>query len=339
MQLLSLLREPARTSRVRIGRDHVKPALQWATLKPGDDYFRLTVTHVFVRSLHLLLRQYVPVVYGSVRFQSGTQRRSISQVLDPRKDMHGQRGGSLVVNQHVIRSSPFVDPVLDLALGLVRVRSGDHGAAAVKLLTSVSAAVQPSIVLGVKLAENLTQGLSDLIEERESLVLGISETFDEVNRLEPGYTIPASDPDVRPDCFWMHNGILLYGEEEETAIPFDTADYLVYRVDGVRARSDYLSIDGVSSCYERALHSIQDSNAEALSQAYKTLLGVVAGSPEFTVPDAKRIATKLADELQSRWSLRKTETIIWRAGDRLIDAPAPDVTEEQYRQAVQWGPK
>jgi hypothetical protein len=308
-------------------------------LAVGSDYVRIVITQVHVKDLDLLLRQYVPVIYGSLRFQLGSQRQTVTQVLDPRKDQYATRAGSLSVNRHLFKASPFIDPVIDMTIGVFRIKASDHTPAALRLLTSLSATVQPTLGVAVKFADTLTQGVLGLLEDRRSLVVGLNETFDDVNRLRPGYHVLIGAQGVDQRRFWMNADQLLYGEDRETAIPYGDADFIVYRVDGVPGRTDYWSVDGVREWYERALRSIQDADATALTEAYRTLMRVIAASVEFTVPDGQRIAVSIGRELQQRWTNQTTHLVQFKALDELPATQLASVSVEEYQAAINWRPR
>jgi hypothetical protein len=174
-------------------------------LAVGSDYVRIVITQVHVKDLDLLLRQYVPVIYGSLRFQLGSQRQTVTQVLDPRKDQYATRAGSLSVNRHIFKASPFIDPVIDMTIGVFRIKASDHTPAALRLLTSLSATVQPTLGVAVKFADTLTQGVLGLLEDpRQRDQLGFPVLRGEAREHEPwiwrqpvlsqGFAWPRSQP-------------------------------------------------------------------------------------------------------------------------------------------------
>jgi hypothetical protein len=339
--LETLLRDPGDVACVPIDPLHCEPKIEPLGIVIDQDYFRVAVSQIHVLNMSTFFREFVPVVYASVGFEFGSRKERISTVIDPRSEQYSNRSSAGLLNQHVMNPAPFTDPKVDVSLGLFRIKVADHTATVIRLLSSISSAVIPSVAFASKVAETLTKGVNDLLANKEAFVVGINESFDDGKPLKAGYRLLITNRAIEHDWLWVRDGQLYYGDDPDTAFPYDGDNYLLYRIERVATRTDYRSVEAVRQLYDKALKDVREGNGDSLTATYKELVRAVSSSVEFTLPDIKRITVQLHKELDERWKSQKVQDVAFKAGGGRYHAEGPDlpeVTEEEYAEAREWSP-
>lgn len=336
--LETLLRDASDLSCLRLNPLHCEPRPTATALTLNQDYFRIVVSQIYIKNMPQLLKEFVPLVYSSVRFEFGSRKETINNIVDPRKDQSGNRTAAGLLNQHIMNPAPFINDRVDLSLGLFRIKVADHTATVIKLLSSISSAVVPSLALAGKVAEPLTKGVNDLLANKESFVVGVTETFDEQRPLTDGYRVLITNRAIDPEALWVRGGQLYYGDDFESAFPYDGENYLLYRIDNVSNRTDYRSLESVKPLYEKALSEVMAGNGESLTATYKAMTRAISSSIELTIPDIKTITVKLKEEFTVRWENQKQQDVAFKSTNKYVDKVIREVTEEEFQLAQDWTP-
>lgn len=336
MPLLDNIFGNSKSLSISIDQNHIDSEQKYSPLRLNDDYFQIVLCQLFIKNMSWFLKEYSSLVYATVGFQYGSKEENISHVIDPRNDTTIRHANAAILNQHIMKPVPFISPKVDVSLGLFRIKVKDNTSNIINLLSSISSDVMPNIIFAARVAQTITKGLNDIIDDKESFVLGISTSFDSENQLKSGYRLLVNNRNIDKSKLWIKDGCVYYGDEIDLSIPFEENDFLLYRIDQIPARTDFRSADSIKQYYERALSCIRTGNADALNKIYKALLQAVASSVEFTLPDIKRISVSLNKELQERWTITKSSGSFFKKGADYKYDNIFSVSEEEYNAALSW---
>src|ERR1051325_2045658 len=115
--LETLLHDASDLSCLRLNPLHCEPRPTASALTLNQDYFRIVVSQIYIKNMPQLLKQFVPLVYSSVRFEFGSRKETINNIVDPREVQSGNRTAAGLLNQDIMNPAPFINARVDLSLG------------------------------------------------------------------------------------------------------------------------------------------------------------------------------------------------------------------------------
>ena len=308
------------------------------TFRSQEDYFQFGIAQVHIKKLQAFLKDYSPLVYSNLKYQVGSRQMESTHVVDPCQDKSGAAGRLLLGYQPIITPVPFINNDIQLTIALLRLQVADYVPAAVNLLTSVASVILPDFKMSDKISGTLNNGVNDLIKDATSFVVGWRGSASSGEPLTSGYTLLTNDPDVDPENLFVLNDMLMIGDEPETAIPFNNADFLMFRVDRLDFRNDYLTVEPIASLYEKALGAIRDDHVDALTEIHSGLRRAVMSAAHFTLSDAKRITTELTNDIKQRWEAQKAQPEIFKNEKFNLAREPIRVSDAEFEAAMDWTP-
>jgi len=286
---------------ISIPNSHVDNIKDMSEFELNESYFQIVVSQIYVKNINVILREYLPILYAKFNFQLGSTRETVSCVLDPRSERYINNASSGMSNQLLIGPIPLTDYKVSLSLGLFKIKISDYLPAVIKLLTNLTLTIAPQLTIASKISASITEGFNDLLSGKQSLVVGINDSFDQFKVIKPGYLLLVKKDVVNKNELWISDdGKLYYGEDRDLSIPYDESDFVVIRIDRVDKRTDYREIYPISRLYAEAMSHLTKGDRASLTQSYQELIRVISGIVEFTPNDAKRISILLGKEFSKR---------------------------------------
>ncbi len=309
-----------------------------ATFDPEECYFQIGIAQVHIRNLSFFLKEFAPLIYSQLSYQLGARRSSTTFVIDPRQDTSGARGRGILRYQPIISPVPFLNHDIQLRIALLRVQTADFAPAVIRLLSSVASTAMPDFKMAERVATLLNNGVNDLLKDATSFIVGLSETHSPASPLAPGYVLVATDGAMPADQLLVIDDVLHVGDDCDTAIPYERSDFILYRVDRIESRNDYLVVEPIASIYEKAIRMINAGHVDGLNEAFGELKRAVMTAPEFTLADAKRILVALKSDLQDRWEAQKADNAPFKSLGSDEPPPLRVVSEGELEAAMAWSP-
>jgi hypothetical protein len=271
-----------------------------AALRANESYLRLWLSDMFLSRRTAWFTEWFPSVASSVRLKFG-DHPAVTLTHVARAPQEAFASGVLL-NFPVTELLPFRGGVVEVEGALVALRGASHLQAVVKVIGNFAELVTAPIGEALEIATRVATGVDELIGESGKVHLSLHHSFAdeaEKNPLQPGYfaVILDTSKQIDRERLTVVDGQLHYaGTRGAAAEALTGYDYMLYRLE-VRQQRDDWRLRNIEGPLNQAIEAVLKGE-EANSDAY-TRVALVAAltSPDLTVPDRRRVAQAIKDEL------------------------------------------
>jgi hypothetical protein len=245
------------------------PAFANNAVKAGENYFRCTVSEMFLKDDRKWFTEWQPAVYAAIRFRFGDQDQSLNHVAGPSgvKDLdssHMNVGARL--NYSITPLVPFNGGDIEIEAGLVAIKGGDNDIhKLLDVLGGFSKALAiPQLSTALKFAGPLADGIAKLLGVAGNHTeLRLHDTFNSGNPLKPGYLLTIADDssELEAEKCFVKQDRLYYGGSLNSAAPLTGYSYVLLRIDTPEERDDWESLSAIDDPYKSAIEMLQTAMA------------------------------------------------------------------------------
>jgi hypothetical protein len=246
-----------------------------ASAKAGENYFRLTLSEMFLTDERNWFASWHPAAYIAVRFRFGDKEEILNHVAGPSalKDIDmGSINRGVAVNYSITPLVPYNGGEIEIEAGLVAVKGEDDVKKLLKVLGDFSKTLAvPQISTALNFATPLADGAAELLGASDNRpVLRLHDIFNEPsNILRAMHLIVVADRNKQLDKAKMsiEDGRLRYEGRSLTGY-----NYMVLRIDTPADRNDWDSLSAIEEPYLAAIEQLQAALLEPDPDKQKTLM-------------------------------------------------------------------
>ncbi len=209
-------------------------------LVPGESYFKIWLTEMFLTHSRNWFTEWQPAVHCSVKLTFNNQPAvNFSNVARAAEDA---KANGVLLNYKLSELMPFNGGDVEIAAGLLALKGASDLRFAVNLLASFSSLVAPPLGQAIAIADKVAGGIETLIQDTHGEIhLPFHQTFTSQNGggsndLRPGYiaVVGADAQAIKPDELSVRADRLHYAGQ-----PLVGVDHLVFRIEGRAERDDW----------------------------------------------------------------------------------------------------
>jgi len=305
---------PAKTpTKLKISNDRIdRDTTLTKPFQPNQHYFQVRINELYLTTSRKWFSEYDPLVFAATEFTYDKKIETVPFIVGPSLiEKTGQKApsGMIFSNTRVAGIHPYRGGRLVLSIALYRVKRKDYAQGLLKLIESVSAAIDFSTALRsyTKVAGVLLNGIETLFGLGDTEpVIAIRQEFDPSagDNLEPSYFVLIDKPEseLKTDWLWVKDSQLFYGANLAEAKPFREADFVLYSIVQTSDRDDITTLP-FYPLYERAKEAALQGDDKSWERAKANLISLhqtLALSPDLTPSQAKQqFATFLEDTRQA----------------------------------------
>ena len=283
--------------------------------QPNQQYFQIRINELYLSTSRKWFSEYDPLVFAATEFIYDKKAETVPFVVGPSLiEKNGQKaptGGSTIFsNTRVAGLHPYRGGRLTLSIVLYRVKRKDHAQALLKLIESVSSAIDFSTALRSysKVAGVLLTGIETLFGLGDTEpVIAIRKEFDPSagDSLEPSYFVLIDKPEseLKTEQLWVRDNQLVYGATLAEAKPFREADFVLYSIVQTSDRNDITTLP-FYPLFERAKEAALQGDDKSWERAKANLLSLhqtLALSPDLTPTQAKQLFSNFLEETRDAY--------------------------------------
>jgi hypothetical protein len=278
------------------------PAVPPARARSGENYFRLTLTEMFLADDRKWFAGWQPVLYAAINFRFGDKTETINHVAGTSslKDVDASKlNQGVALNFSITPLVPFNGGEIEIEVGLVAMKGDDDVKRLLKVLGDFSKVLAvPQISTALSFAAPLADGAAELLGVAGNRpILRFHDTFNDGNPLQAMHIVIASDPDGRlaQSRMTVEQSRLLYDGKSLTGY-----DYMVLRIDLPAERDDWDSLSAIEEPFLASIKALQDALAEPDAKKRKALMNVAdrqLGAAKLAAYNAKEL-TKIVGRNQ-----------------------------------------
>lgn len=300
---------------VAVPADHVRhsdgAAADGTALVPGQDYFRLVATEMFLKNDRDWFSSWHPAVHAAITFELGGKKEVLTSVLGQTKlksieTKHLDR--FLALNQEMTGLLPFNSGSVTLDAGLLAMQGGNDVKDLIKVMGDFGAILAvPQLSAAVKVAEPLADAIGSLVGATNGeLMTGLNQTFSEQGGgteavFRAGYyaMLDAKDGYQR-EKFWVDKDQLKYGNSIDDNNALTGVNYVLFRVERRDKRDDWDQLPSIQEPYKNVLKALQSGNVEEAKTHLKAAIAAALEAPELTKKvDRRRVVTQLREKFEA----------------------------------------
>ncbi len=270
---------------------HVTGAPLPVIIEPGQAYFSIRLSEMYLASARRLWNQIYPMVHCDTQYGANDDQTVVSPVeFSQLGDVNLNR----IVNNNILLSgpNPYNGEEVSILAGLYSVPGYDAAKALIDLLSSLAALDPLTITETIALTSLLKGGVESVLGlDQATLHLGIRESFSPGSKpLSSGFylCIDASEASVDRSQLWVVNGRLQKGKDAPSSTAYTDYDYMLLAIEQLDHRDDWqqlqesdpLSTEIRQSHGRRPVH--RDREAEPSG---RVVAGICAGSGRFGASD------------------------------------------------------
>lgn len=234
-------------------------------------------------------------------------------------------GGTVFSDTRVAGIHPYRGGRLTLSIVLYRVKRKDYAQGLLKLIESISSAIDFSTALKsyTKVAGVLLTGIETLFGLGETEpIIAIRKEFDPNagDNLEPSYfaLIDKPESEIKTGQLWVRDNQLVCGTSLDEAKPFREADFVLYSIVQTSDRDDITTLP-FYPMFERAKEAALQGDDKSWERAKANLLSLhqtLALSPDLTPLQAKQLFANFLEETRAAY---RTAIKIGALGEEELD--------------------
>jgi hypothetical protein len=320
--------------------------------QPNQQYFQIRINELYLSTSRKWFSEYDPLVFAATEFIYDKKAETVPFVVGLSLiEKNGQKaptGGSTIFsNTRVAGLHPYRGGRLTLSIVLYRVKRKDYAQGLLKLIESVSSAIDFSTALRsyTKVAGVLLTGIETLFGLGDTEpIIAIRKEFDPSagDNLEPSYFVLIDKPEseLKTEQLWVRDNQLVYGANLAEAKPFQEADFVLYSIVQTSDRNDITTLP-FYPLYERAIEAALQGDDKSWERAKANLLSLhqtLALSPDLTPSQAKQIFASFFEDTKEKYNAAKELNSL--GADRIDIEGILQDTRMKYEQAQElssWG--
>jgi hypothetical protein len=269
-------------------------------LIPGQDYFRIWLSEMFLGQRSTLTADWLPAAHARVSVTGhGRSPVEYSKMLRPDPEYMAQ---GVELNYQLTDLVPYNGGVVEVETALVAWQQANRLDAAVEVLQAVSAIPIPSAAPALKVAEQITSAAKTLVQKGDGAVhLHLHQSFvapedgepkqpEPGNILRPTYlaVLLADENEVSPGALRViDNRLCKVGADGQLAHLLGW-DFLLMRVEGRSTRDDFW-LPELQELLDKAVEALE-AGQPSLAEHYRSAAIAIAWrSPAFTWTDRDRL--------------------------------------------------
>ncbi len=285
---------------------------QVSSLSPGEGYFQLRLSEMFLRDRRVYWNGYIPMLIALSEFSYAGKNISVPIYIG--NNLLESIGNDLnqeeveYYNTNILGPTPYLGGDLAFFLGLFQVQVSDLSLGLFSFVENLIGTFSIG-QLGsyLKIAKSIKTGLSGLIGFKEvQMKIGNRTVFTAIendpNQLREGYLLYINCPwdRVEPNQFQIKKDRLYGGNSEEKLEPYDAHDYCLVKVLCLSKRSDY-SVLGFSDIYDQAITQIYKNHKKKADQIFQSLIQKISISPDLTQADRFGLIQVYCGNYEKQW--------------------------------------
>ncbi|MGH8907025.1 MAG: hypothetical protein ACRD0K_11020 [Egibacteraceae bacterium] len=266
----------------------------------GRTYLRLWLADMFLAQDRRWFTDQYPAVQASIRLSFAGQQRTFTRVARPAKN---QLGRGIWQDYQLSDLMPYWGGVVVVEGGLVAIKGDNLLSLTLDVLGDFASLVAPPLASALNIAEKVANGIDKLIGAGGDVALAYHRGFAAAggggqNVLRPGYlaVVGASTSKLDPRDLTVADS-RLHRRSGSSSTPLTGYDYLVFRIEGRQERDDWRFPD-----LQRLLDQAHIARAFGKDDDFEALkcqlLASVVTSLDLTVPDRRRVALSIKEELE-----------------------------------------
>jgi hypothetical protein len=303
--------------------DPVPAAVQ--QFSPGDHYFQVRVTRLFLAKGREWLTKIDPLVCTVTEALYGTETVSVPSVVGPAKLAAARSQGLQIETPHgmvltntlVAGLYPFCGGGLTLTVILCKVKKENFGLKMLGLVESAASALDFSTAVAsyAKVGKVVLEGVEALTGDSGTTPLvgeRISFDLDAGQKIIPGHRAVVNAK-CDPSKFWVKKDELCVGDTLAKAVPYIEADYVLYEIARTDSRSDVQKLP-FYPLFERVKEEAARDGSDSWEQAKANMLALYQAmvlSPDVTKAQREKLVDSYIKEMQE---IRKTKEKIQALG-------------------------
>ncbi len=262
-------------------------------LLPYGSYFRVTLAQMFLRTERKWFKETFPAAHTSIRIQHAdyapVELNHVTHV--PGQDL----AKSIDLNNTVTGLVPYNGGTLEIDCGLLALHGKDYLDASIKMLGSFSELVAAPVSQALAITGKVATSVQDLFVGSDGEVqLNFGQTYAEGNPPRPGHyaAILATEAQLQGKTLSVEKDQLRANGQ-----PFTGFDYLLFRIDAVKERSDW-RMQEIQKNVKAAKKSYLRQKTEEGDEYRAAALVAVYDSRELSEADRARVEGMIRDELE-----------------------------------------
>lgn len=272
-------------------------------LEPGNSYFRLWLSEMFLNKSVAWGKEWFPAVLSEVKLQfGGTNGITFSHVVRPPEQQLGQ---GVRLNYQLTELIPFNGGTVEQQAALLALPGANYLGVAIQVLQQFSSLVSAPLSQTLSIAQKVAVGAQDLFSATQGRVhLGLHDTYvapgsANPNVLRAGYVavILATAQQIDPKGLSVKGGRLYY----RTAVdaepePLTGYDYMLFLIEGRKERDDW-RLKNIDEPMQQAISALLAGETDKAKALKTTALTMAYQSPDLAVRDRRRVVMAIEAEL------------------------------------------
>lgn len=278
--------------------------------QPRQHYFVVRVNEMYLAYSRQWFSQYDPMVFVVSEFAYDKKFEIVPYMVGPSMvEQYGQQmpAGMIFSNTRVAGVHPYNGGALKLTVVLYRVKRSDYARGLLKVVESVTNALDFSTALGsyVKLAGAVLDGIETVMGLEDTVpLIGVRDEQDPDagDQFMPGYfaLIDAPEGSIDRRRLWVRENKLFYGAGLDTAQPFREADYVLYSIGQTTMRSEEQTLP-FYPLFEQVIQAANSPDEADWKRAKATMLTLIQAlelSPDLTPAQIQSLSDRYIAEMK-----------------------------------------
>lgn len=246
--------------------DRVVPGIVEKPITAGNGYYQIVLAQMYVRRDRVIRRTYYPAVQSIAKFDFGNDSKEVRTVISPLNESGDGMPDAdhiTVRDQHLTPLIPFNGGSISLDMTLYAKKGGDGFEQFTIAMQEFSKVVTAAPISSItNTLAPINAGISALFDlDRDKMVAGFKQSFQSESRpLVPQYMVSINDTVDAIDVSQLYaiNSQLRWGRigDIDDAVPFDSTDFLLVRVETTRLRDDWRNIGNIETLAGEAISGV-----------------------------------------------------------------------------------
>lgn len=269
-------------------------------MRPDQTYFGVWLTHSFLARKVSWLETRYPAAHVSVRLNVAGETTTLTRLARPSE---GMVGDGVWTNFPVTGLIPYRGGTVEIEAGLTALTRSSVLGAAVDVLGEFSGLVTPPVSEALQVARKVATGVQTLLDAGGGeIALGLHQAYSPpgggADQLAPGHlaVIGAAHGELAREKLLVDENRLHLRDGDGSA-PLEGYDYLLLEIESQTERPDWRF-----PRFERLIHAAITAHFAGEKASFERhrndVLAEVLNSPDLTLPDRRRIAQAVKDELE-----------------------------------------
>ena len=230
-----------------------------------NSYFRLTLAEMYLCRDRQWFSDWSPAAYCLIRFNFGDTQQTFSHVAGPStiNEIEQSGGAYIARNFTMVPVVPYNGGDVEIEAGLVAMKGSDDARQLLKVLTDISATLTiPQLSAAVAFAQPILNGIEALVgADKNMTVLRLHDTLNEGTGLRARYLAAIGAPagTIPERELFIRNDGLCRGVNLDSALPLNSFNYLLFRIDSIAQRSDWEDLTALKEPFDKAISLLRQA--------------------------------------------------------------------------------